>query len=141
VPTIYCSEAIWSSVQSAFAAAKVAQPQWWIAAYSGPGAVLYPGAVAHQWIDHGPYDESVVADFWPGVDTAPAPPVPIPQPTEEDDMADANIVVQVNGDARHVFVSEISDATPPQVIVHHWNQSVSGTPNFNWQYEKLAAGA
>lgn len=141
-PTIYCSEAALAEVAAAFTAAKVSPPHYWIAAYPGIGPDLYPGTVAHQWVDHGPYDESVVANYWPGVDPTPVPPTPLPQPTTpEDDMADTNIVVQVNGDARHVFVSEINDATPPQVIVHHWDQSISGSPNYSWQYEKLEVGA
>lgn len=74
-PTIYCSYAAWGGVQQAFSTAGVAQPHYWIAAYPGNGANLYPGSVAHQWIDRGPYDESVVADYWPGVD---APPIPDP---------------------------------------------------------------
>jgi hypothetical protein len=138
-PTIYCSESIWAAVKAAFAAAKVTEPQWWIAGYPGSvGEALYPGAVAHQWIDRGPYDESIVADYWPGVDPAPAPPVPVPSPTtEEDEMPDANLVVKENGNSRHVFVSEITDATPPVVTVHHWTQAINGQPNFAWTYEKL----
>ena len=52
-------------------------------------------------------------------------------------MPDANLVVKETGNARHVFVSEITDATPPVVTVHHWNQAIDGQPNFDWQYEKL----
>jgi hypothetical protein len=36
--------------------------------------VLPPGTVGHQWIDHGPYDESVIVDYLPGID----PSVQIP---------------------------------------------------------------
>lgn len=80
-PTIYCSEAAWAAVQVAFNTARVPQPHYWIAAYPGNGDQLYAGAVAHQWIDRGPYDESIVADYWPGVDPAPIPPAPVPPPT------------------------------------------------------------
>jgi hypothetical protein len=70
-PTVYCSEAIWQQCKNAFAAQGVAAPEWWIAGY--PGSVgegnLYPGSVAHQYKDVGPYDVSAVADYWPGVDT------------------------------------------------------------------------
>ena len=71
-PTVYCSAAAWPAVREAFAAAHVPEPHWWIAAYPGIGATLYPGTVAHQYADPGPYDVSVVADYWPGVDRAPA---------------------------------------------------------------------
>lgn len=67
-PTVYCSEAAWPAVRQAFAAAKVPEPHYWVAAYPGEGQVIPAGAIAHQWIDRGPLDESVVADYWPGVD-------------------------------------------------------------------------
>lgn len=71
-PSVYCSYGVWGAVQAAFTRAGVAQPHYWIAAYPGPGAVLYPGSVAHQYRDTGfngeNVDVSVVADFWPGVD-------------------------------------------------------------------------
>ena len=71
-PTIYCSEAAWSAVQNAFNAAGVPQPHYWIAAYPGIGPQLYPGSHAHQYQDvDNLYDASVVADFWPGVDSNP----------------------------------------------------------------------
>ncbi len=91
-PTVYCSLAAWPSVQAAFAAARVDPPHYWIAAYPGNGAQLYPGSVAHQYANPGPVDISVVADYWPGVDPAPvaakATPAaqPIPHLTPEDDM-------------------------------------------------------
>ena len=69
-PTVYCNTATWPTVRAAFAAQGVPEPHWWIAAYPGIGPVLYPGSVAHQYADPGPYDLSVVADFWPGVDSA-----------------------------------------------------------------------
>jgi len=68
-PTVYCSEAAWPAVRTEFANQGVLQPHYWVAAYPGEGAQVVPsGAVAHQWIDRGPYDESIVADYWPGVD-------------------------------------------------------------------------
>lgn len=71
--TVYCSEALWPAVRAAFTAQGVAQPPYVVAAYPGEhdatGNPLIPaGAIGHQWIDRGPYDESVVADHWPGVD-------------------------------------------------------------------------
>lgn len=71
-PTVYCSSSIWGAVQAAFRAAGEAQPHYWIAAYPGTGQNLPTlnglTAVAHQYSDPGPYDLSVVADYWPGVD-------------------------------------------------------------------------
>ena len=70
-PSVYCNTATWPAVRAAFAAAQVAEPHYWIAAYPGNGPNLYPGSVAHQYANPGPVDISVVADYWPGVDPAP----------------------------------------------------------------------
>lgn len=80
-PTVYCSLAEWDAVRAAFRGAGVAEPEYWIAAYPGNGANLYSGSVAHQYDSPGPYDVSVVADFWPGVDGAG----PSPQPKRRDE--------------------------------------------------------
>jgi len=92
-PTIYCSASAWPTVQRSFQTWGVAQPQYWIAAYPGPGPVLYPGAIAHQWIDRGPYDESVVADYWPGVDPAPSPPEEEEMPLYATDSAGTGFII------------------------------------------------
>jgi hypothetical protein len=78
--TVYCSLSAWPAVQAAFRTQGIAPPHYWVAAYPGNGQSLYVGAIAHQWIDHGPYDESVVAVGWPPVDppVPPGPPVPLP---------------------------------------------------------------
>ena len=77
-PTVYCGYSTngysWALVIDAFKSAGVPEPHYWIAAYPGIGANLYPGSVAHQYANPGPYDLSVVADYWPGVDSPLAPP-------------------------------------------------------------------
>lgn len=74
-PTVYCGLASsgysWADVRAAFQAQGVPEPHYWVAAYPGIGAALYPGSVAHQYANPGPYDLSVVADYWPGVDVSP----------------------------------------------------------------------
>jgi hypothetical protein len=72
-PTVYCNSSTWDAVKAAFSIAGVAQPHYWIARYDGI-AVIPAGAIAKQYSDPGPYDLSVVADYWPGVDPAPSPP-------------------------------------------------------------------
>jgi hypothetical protein len=76
-PTVYCSQSMYPSVVSAFSAAGVALPHFWIAHYDGQAA-LPDGMVAKQYTDNpasgGHYDLSVVADYWPGVDTTPYQP-------------------------------------------------------------------
>jgi hypothetical protein len=132
-PTIYCSESAWQSVKDSFATWGVTQPHYWIAGYPGSvGPKLYPGSVAHQFVDHGPYDESVVADFWPGVDKTvpePGPPGPLPTKTNGDDMC---VIEHTNSDGtvtRHVF-------GVVNGVAYHWYQAVVG-PDFTWHKENL----
>lgn len=67
--TVYCSTSGWPANVAAYRAAGKPQPQWWVAAYPGIGPTIPAGAIAHQYQDVGPYDLSVVADVWPGIDT------------------------------------------------------------------------
>lgn len=122
-PTVYCSDGIWAQVKAAFTAANEPMPHWWIAAYPGIGQQLYPGTVAHQWIDRGPYDESVVADYWPGVDPAPVPP-----PNYQEDENMTSIVI---GGQLHVFGVIGTTAW-------HWWQEI-GPPASAWHSESLPA--
>ncbi|HXR73345.1 hypothetical protein [Actinocrinis sp.] len=70
-PTVYMNTSTWSTVRSAFRARGVAEPHYWIAQYDGV-ASLPAGAVAKQYYNNNQagYDLSVVADYWPGVDSA-----------------------------------------------------------------------
>lgn len=72
-PSVYCNTSVWPSVRAAFQAARVPEPHYWVAAYPGGGAVIPAGAIAHQYADPltsgGNFDLSIVADYWPGVDT------------------------------------------------------------------------
>lgn len=104
-PTVYCSYSDWLNCQNAFIRRGVSAPQWWISGYPSPtdangNPIIPAGAVAHQFTDTpgGHWDESIVLDYWPGVDRA------TPQPDiGEDDMAPnpvlflAAAVTDVNG--------------------------------------------
>lgn len=89
-PTINTNSSNWVAGQSAFNAAGVAQPHWWIAHYSNnpPDLNNLPaiptGAVGLQCFDYGSYDISVFNDYWPGVD--PKPDQTTTPTDEEDDM-------------------------------------------------------
>lgn len=80
-PTIYCNRSTWPLVNAACDKAGVARPHYWIA--TGTRIVSIPdGAVAAQHtLDFKPagfpgtVDISLVADYWPGVDS-----------TQEEDM-------------------------------------------------------
>ena len=78
IPFVYCSLAAWDTYRAAVTDPRV---DWMIAAYPGNGPNLYPGTVAHQFIDHGTYDESVVIDGW-----QPGRPITQPTPTPEEKM-------------------------------------------------------
>ena len=83
-PTVYCSLATWAAVRAAFIAQGIAEPHYWIADWDGVDE-LPAGAVAVQYRADvaGPdtYDESGVADYWPGVDNGqtiqPIPPASV----------------------------------------------------------------
>lgn len=85
-PTIYCSKSIQSQVIDAFNQAGEPLPLWWIAHYDNVDALDEPGGsnvVADQYADPGPYDRSIVANFWPGVDgddMATTDPLPVQRP-------------------------------------------------------------
>lgn len=74
-PMNYCSEGVRDTLLGEYAKQHITVPPLIIAAYPGNGAVLQqPHDAGHQFIDHGPYDESVVIDFMPGVDITPPHP-------------------------------------------------------------------
>lgn len=78
-PSVYCSLSAWPAVRAAFQSRGVPEPHYWVAHYS-PNAAIPAGAVALQHTSTAGYDVSSVADYWPGVDPAPAPT------SQEDDM-------------------------------------------------------
>lgn len=99
-PTVYCGRNTWwSQIRADFQARGVPEPHYWVADYSVSQAnpQIPAGALALQYTDAGPYDLSVVADYWPGVDPAPDPPAPA-VPEDEDMM-----IVQINADAAHNY--------------------------------------
>jgi hypothetical protein len=94
-PTVYTDLDQWTVGQAAFRNAGVAQPHWWIASWNGRQELI-PGTVGHQYSgdQNGGFDRSVMADYWPGVDPAPASPPtggattppPAAPPSEDDPM-------------------------------------------------------
>lgn len=74
-PSVYVQQSLWGWLQGYFISNHVAQPNWWVANTS-TGAVMIPGTVAHQYtfnLPRNPYDTSIVADYWPGVDSGDVP--------------------------------------------------------------------
>lgn len=71
-PSIYCNLANVDAVRAAFANAGVPLPSLWLAHYDNI-AQIPDGYIAKQYADQaltgGHYDASVVADYWPGVDS------------------------------------------------------------------------
>lgn len=74
-PSVYCDVTHWDAVKAAFLTAQVRAPHYWIAHWDH-NTTLPAGAVAKQFNDPpasgGHYDESIVADYWPGVDPPPS---------------------------------------------------------------------
>ena len=77
-PSVYCGQTAWPQVRAAFDTCGVPEPHWWVAQYDGIAA-LPSGTVAKQYKTTAGWDESIVADYWPGVD-----PEPNPAPEEEE---------------------------------------------------------
>ena len=125
-PLVYCSESIWSDVRAQFDIQKVAEPGYIVAGYpgsAGPGGMYPPPAVGHQWIDRGPYDESVLVDYLPGID----PPPPVPTPTEEnEDM----LQIAQWGTQQHTFLGN-----PDGTVSHWWYDSAQ--PALGVRYERF----
>lgn len=129
-PSIYCSELSATGIAAVEAACKSAgvhfdRAHWWRANYNGH-ALLEKGESAHQWRDVGPYDSSVVADYWPGIDPPPSgSPSPILIPEEEmallvksSDAADTRIFVwTASNGLRHITGPELTvvDRNPAYV--------------------------
>lgn len=96
-PLVYCSWSLLPTVQAAFADARVAPPGYWVAGYPAPdGDAIPPGTVGHQWIDRGPYDESIMVDYLPGIDATP-PPVSPPIIYPGDNVQATNITFAISG--------------------------------------------
>jgi hypothetical protein len=69
-PTVYMNASTWPAVIAAFKADGVTEPHYWVAHYDGI-ATIPAGAIAKQYrnsVAPG-YDLSIVADYWPGVDS------------------------------------------------------------------------
>jgi hypothetical protein len=73
-PVVYCSVAMWPSVQAECAKSGVAEPFWWAADWTNR-AHLHPGSVATQWADGTTQypglalytDTSMVSPNFPGI--------------------------------------------------------------------------
>lgn len=139
-PTIYCADDSLSAffdgfkhrdVRAAFHAAGVPEPHYWLILL---GATAVPaGAVAAQvaqGLDGDRYDLSLVADYWPGVDPAPAHNPP-PAPPEEDDMTGPVAFANPFNGQPHVFQVR-------QMVtgIEHWWQV--GT---TWQKPEVLPGS
>lgn len=127
-PLVYCSWSLLPAVKTAFIQAGVVEPGWFVAGYPSPdGDAIPAGCVGHQWIDRGPYDESIVVDYLPGIDPAPKPTPPAPTPkVQEDEMITPSLIAF--GGSDHQFQRNTSGA-----IWHFWR----GTGSAEWHSEGL----
>lgn len=95
----YCSRlGTWPDTKSAFVSANVAQPDYWVADYTGQPHLL-PGTVSTQWTDHlDEYDISLA--LWPlNTPTPPTPPLPTypPYKVGADTMNPVAVKIGANG--------------------------------------------
>lgn len=121
-PTIYCSVSVQSQVIDAFNQAGEPLPLWWLAHYDNIDA-LPAGAIAKQYADPGPVDRSIVADFWPGVDTG----VPEMELTDTVPVPNLDSNGNYTGDGPAAPVSDLlrfSDASV-RWLVEKWVPSVT----------------
>lgn len=100
---VYCSQGTWPSVQGAFDAAGVSEPDgYWIARYDNDPSIPPDWAAArcvakqHQSTDN--YDVSTVLDTWPGLSG-------VTNPTEEEFFPMA--IFANDDDARRYFVRQL----------------------------------
>jgi hypothetical protein len=74
VPTVYCNTSTWPAVVAEFRRAGARLPVWWAANYNN-GPVIPAGAIGVQWKNTPGYDQSIVSNYWPGVDPPSKPGV------------------------------------------------------------------
>jgi hypothetical protein len=136
-PTIYVADDTlgaffngyhWWDVRKAFQNAGVPEPHYWIAK---PAASAIPaGAVAVQTNLAGPYDVSIVADYWPGID-ALTPPV------EELGMNPFLVKVASNGEiwfagnGAYFYISNLPDLQAVETAFPGIAQIVGVTDDFH----------
>lgn len=128
-PTVYMNMATWPVVRAAFQARGVAEPHYWVAEYDGVRTIP-AGAIGKQYADNLmlglPWDESVVADHWPGINPLPAPP-PVLTISEDPVIIIRSIAgsdaiwAQVGGRYWHV-------ATPADLEAYRTQAKAAGIP-------------
>ena len=132
-PVVYCNqENGWAAVRQAFADQAVPEPLYWVANYVNDPAeppAIPAGAIAIQYYDYGGYDASIVADYWPGVDPAQAPPTPapttilqeVPVQIEPLSVHPGDYAVACDPDpTRLVLVADGNNGAPAQLRVAVW---------------------
>lgn len=89
-PSIYCTTSTYPTVAGIVANAHLEPPPWWVASRPSTRPILPAAWVAWQWRSTPGYDESVVADYWPGID-------PVPSTGAGTDMATTETLVLADG--------------------------------------------
>lgn len=106
-PTIYCNQLFdWPVIRQIFHEAGMREPYYWVARYNNVPDIPAE-AIAKQYANPplagGHYDLSIVADYWPGVDT------------EQESMAKQLVLVQDNTGkvwvSDHIWRRHVSDPT------------------------------
>lgn len=125
-PVVYMNMTTWPAVKAAFAEQAVDAPLYWVALYvTDPADVpdIPDGAIAIQYYDYGGYDASAAADYWPGLDPAPAPhPAAAAALEEEDDdmsitSKDGRAGLSWAAGTRHVVQVNYAAAAQPDLVL------------------------
>lgn len=133
-PTVYVNETYdWGPCREAFRRAGVPEPHWLVANYNGVRAIPAgtigrqyahpsepPGNPAGPWHTNGHWDESWVADHWPGVDDAR--PSGGRGAEEELDMGAGTFLVRGKGTGR-IFLVTLTTTTRSKWYIP--NQEIS----------------
>lgn len=118
VPAVYMSFSAWDAVKQAFRSSGVADPLYWVAGYATPpDPTIPPGAIAHQYVDTGPYDLSECDDRWRAL-LAGGGVIPAPKHGGDD------VTVMQTTDGQNFLVSD--GWTAPLDPTMTWDDVASG---------------
>ena len=129
---VYTNDSTWPTVKAAFAAAKVPEPYWFIAAYPGVGPTLESGTIGHQYENTPGYDVSVVDSTWLDLIGTPAPkpkpaPVPAPKPAPAPVPLTADQYAAKHGMVR-IDVAEARQAIAVGISYYTWQKKILRSP-------------
>ena len=134
--TVYVNRSNIQAVRDQFAAQGVAPPLYWIATLDGTQIPLGGDIIACQYTQQGGYDQSTVADYWPGVDEGMTD-------AELDGLHDIFQLaawgsVDTSDASRAAFRNAVKAGQSPSAILAGWLNNPAAT---SWRQAILATGS